>query len=112
VKYLSIIPRSVRSVLLRYGFSLPAIVSHKLVKGLVSALFNYQKLVRVPNFVERFDVAMEIVVILLVKYSALGTNKSSEGNVCVSASVVLTVNAEGIKLVLVDFQVEVGSLLG
>ena len=46
-----------------------------------------------------------------MKYGALSTYKSTEGYVSVRTSVVLAVNAESVKLVLVNFQVEIRSLL-
>jgi septum formation inhibitor-activating ATPase MinD len=46
-----------------------------------------------------------------VEHSTVCAHKGAEGYISVGASVVLAVNAKGIKLVLVDFEVEIRSLL-
>ena len=54
---------------------------------------------------------MKDVVVFDVQSSALFAHESAESNVGVRASVVLAVDAERVKLVLVDYLVEEGCLV-
>ena len=68
---------------------------------------------RVPCVLKQgLDIALEIRECVLVGLSALSTDERAEGYVAVRASVVLAVDAECIKLLLVNASAQVGRSLG
>ena len=90
-----------------------SIVAQELKEALIASHLDASDLERVPSLVEQgLDVALELREVALVHRHALTAEESAKSYVAVATSIVLTVNTEGVELLLIDAFAEVSSDVG
>ena len=83
------------------------------IEALIASDLDHCDLESVPSVLkERLDVALELGEGVLVLLCALSTDERSKGDVAMRAPVILTINAESVKLLLVDASAQVCRRLG
>ena len=106
----SVVVGKLGGVFLVDGLALLSVITHKLKEALVSASLNAIDLEGVPAFVkEGLGVALDHGEAQIVPIRTLGTDEDAKGHNTMAASVILAVDAEGVKLLGLDSVAEVGS---
>ena len=96
-------------IFFRNSIAFLSIFTQKLKEALVATVLDASDLEVVPSVgEERFDVRLELGVGLRMLLGTLAANESAKGDVAVAASIVLAVDAVGVKLLLSDPLAQIG----